>query len=65
MMDMDGNLIKAENEHKKCHELLKLTDSESETGNETVLDPCNFAGIGIDQSLSANLSGSGREQENS
>ena len=65
MMDMDGNLIKAENEHKKCHELLELTDFESETANETLLDPCNFAGIGIDQNLSANLSGSGQEQENS
>ena len=39
MTDMDGNLIKAENEHKKCHELLDLTDSGSESGNETLLDP--------------------------
>ena len=65
MMDMNGNLIKAENAHKKCHEFLELTDSESETGNETLLDPCNFAGIGIDKNLSANLSSSGQEQENS
>ena len=64
MMDMDGNLIKAENENKKCHELLELTDSESETGYETLLDPCNFAGIGIDRNLLANLFGSGQEQEN-
>ena len=55
MMDMDGNLIKAENEHKKCHELFELMDSESETGCETLLDPCNFAGIGIDQNLSAKI----------
>ena len=25
--------------------------SESETSNETLLDPCNFAGIGIDQNF--------------
>ena len=49
---------------KKCHEFLELMDSESETGDETLLDPCKFAGIGIDENLSANLSVSGQEQEN-
>ena len=56
--------IKAENEHKRCHEFLELTHSESETSNETLLDFCNFTGIGADENLSANLSGSGQEQEN-
>ena len=48
---------------KKLHEFSELTDSESETSNGTLLDPCNFADIGIDQNLSANLSGSGQEHK--